>query len=65
MKHSMVYFKAEMLSVTYPFLFFKIVIITNCQGRSNHIMVDTSQEIVRAGERTQEISLLIRENLSL
>ena len=28
-------------------------------------MVDTSQEIVRAGERTQEISLLIRENLSL
>lgn len=52
MNHSMVYFKAEMLSVTYPFLFFKIIIITNCQGRSNHIMVDTGQEIVRAGERT-------------
>ena len=50
MNHGMVYFKAEMLSVTYTFLFFEIVIM--CQGRSYHIMVNTVQEIIRAGDST-------------
>lgn len=50
--HGMVYFKVEMLSMTYTFLFFKMV-ITNWQGRSNHIMIDTGQEMppVRGREK--------------